>query len=232
MLVHRDTGQFYIGYREANILPSDQDLPIYGTSSKYVAELGMNSFDQCIIAEFYKGQDAYDFEQQLIREHRSNPLILNRHFLTVHDKRLRYIRPKGSYTASNETRIKLSMALRGRLKSVETRNKLSIAHKGKKFSDAHKQNIGLSSKGRKHLEETKIAISKSLHGLLRKPFSDEWKANISKAQKLRDRALETKRGSTCTILDKSYISISEASRDLKWSRAKIRKYLSELSHGV
>lgn len=225
MLVHRITGQFYIGYREANNLPADQDLTSYGTSSKYVAALGMSSFDWSIIAEFYDGRDAYDFEQQLIREHRTNPLILNRHFLTASNKRLRYIRPKGTYIASEETRLKLSRAHVGRVKSTETRKRLSAALTGREFSAEHKANIGQSSRGRKHTDKTKAIIGSHTRGTKREPFSTEWKANISKAQRMRDRTNEIKRGSACTVLGQNYNSISEASRALQWTRAKVRTYL-------
>lgn len=223
MLVHRITGQFYIGYREANILPADQDLESYGTSSKYVAALGMTSFNWSIIAEFYDGQDAYDFEQQLIRENQTNPLILNRHFLTA-GQRLRYIRPKGTYTASAETKLKLSLAHKGKHKTTETCQKLSAALKGRTFSKEHKLHISESSKGRRHTAETKRAIGDRFRGISRN-FSPEWKANISRAQLLRDRTTETKRGAECVLMGQSFISVSEAARVLGWSRRRVRQTL-------
>jgi len=69
---HRETGQFYIGYREGNKVPSSQDLPLYKTSSKHVNPI----FDQYsweIVAEFFSGTDAYEFEQSIIYENWENP---------------------------------------------------------------------------------------------------------------------------------------------------------------
>lgn len=70
------TGEFYIGYREANNKPSHIDLFEYRTSSKTVEPM----FDQMIwtiLAEFDLGDDAYDFEQLSIYENWNNPLLLN-----------------------------------------------------------------------------------------------------------------------------------------------------------
>jgi len=78
MGIHKITGQIYAGYREANKLPSDVDLFIYRTSSKIVHPI-FDEFDWYIVAEFFTGIDAFDFEQQLISEHWGNPLLLNRH---------------------------------------------------------------------------------------------------------------------------------------------------------
>ncbi len=77
--VSRTTGEIYAGYREANKLPSDIDLFIYRTSSKIVHPR-FDEFDWCIVAEFFTGYDAYDFEQQLIYENWGNPLLLNRNY--------------------------------------------------------------------------------------------------------------------------------------------------------
>lgn len=76
--VNRITGEFYIGYREANTLPAIIDLMSYKTSSKEVRE-NFDAFDWEIIAEFFDGKSAFDFETQLIRECWDSPLILNKH---------------------------------------------------------------------------------------------------------------------------------------------------------
>jgi hypothetical protein len=73
---HKETGHFYIGYREANTQPSNIDLPRYKTSSKVVNPT-FDDFYWEIIAEFLCGDDAYDFEQQLINEHWYNELLIN-----------------------------------------------------------------------------------------------------------------------------------------------------------
>lgn len=76
MCIHKTTKQFYIGYREANTIPSNIDLPKYKTSSKFVRPI-FQEFYWYIIAEFFNGNDAYDFEQRLIEQNFNNDLILN-----------------------------------------------------------------------------------------------------------------------------------------------------------
>jgi hypothetical protein len=87
----------------------------------------------------------------------------------------------------------------GLVKSEETRLKLSKAHKGKKFSDEHKLNISESNKGKKLSEETKAKISitssaenNGFYGQthteetkekLRGPKSEETKLKLSESQK-------------------------------------------------
>jgi hypothetical protein len=77
-LDHQTTNEFYIGYREANKVPSEQDLGFkYFTSAPNVKEK-FNEFRITIIAEFFNGEDAYDFEQLYINENWDNPLLLNK----------------------------------------------------------------------------------------------------------------------------------------------------------
>jgi hypothetical protein len=80
MLTHKMTGQFYIGFRCANKLPSSRDLgEVYYTSSKFVKN-NFSNFDFIILAEFFDKDFAYEFEQNLIKENFNNPLILNKHW--------------------------------------------------------------------------------------------------------------------------------------------------------
>jgi hypothetical protein len=67
---------------------------------------------------------------------------------------------------SKETKIKMSLAKRGRKVSDETKKRLSQSTKGRKLSNEWKRKIGLSSKGR--------GLGKK-----RPPFSKEWKKNMS-----------------------------------------------------
>lgn len=76
-LVNKNTGQFYIGYRESNKTPSNEDIVNYKSSSKRIKE-NFNEYDWHIIAEFFNGTDAYNFEQETIFENFKNPLCLNR----------------------------------------------------------------------------------------------------------------------------------------------------------
>jgi len=89
-------------------------------------------------------------------------------------------RPKG-YKHTEETKRKMSKALKGRviseqqkrkvsevhkgkIVSKETRCKMSEAHKGKKFSEEHKRKMSEVQKGKKHSEETKQKISEAGKG--------------------------------------------------------------------
>lgn len=81
-LIHKETGQFYIGYRRANKVPSEVDILEYKSSSKKVKELGFENFNIEILVEFFAWEDAYEFEQNLIKENFKDPLILNRNYNT------------------------------------------------------------------------------------------------------------------------------------------------------
>jgi hypothetical protein len=80
-LTHRETGEFYIGYRAVNKVSSLEDIGFkYFSSSKKVEELGFENFNIEIIAEFFKPEVAYEFEQNLISENIKDPLCLNRNY--------------------------------------------------------------------------------------------------------------------------------------------------------
>lgn len=183
LLTHRNTQQFYFGYRERNIVSSSFDLGItYFTSSKYIKNLGFENFEIQILAEFFKPKNAYDYEQTLIKEHRKNILCLNRHF--TNGKQFRYIRQIGTYKTSEETKKKQSLAHKGKIKTEETKIKLSNALKGRIVSEETKAKISIAGKGRIVSEETRAKISKSGKGLSRPPVSDETRKKMSQAKKL------------------------------------------------
>lgn len=74
---------------------------------------------------------------------------------------------------SEETRQKISDALKGRHLSEEAKKKLSEAHRGKKLSEEHRRKIRENSKGMKgkhHSEESKRRLSEANKG---KKLSEE-----------------------------------------------------------
>ncbi len=79
-VVNRTTGEFYIGYREANKKPAAEDILIYKTSSKKVRPI-FDQFDSYIIAEFFDGVSAYWVEQLFIEENINDPLCLNGYYI-------------------------------------------------------------------------------------------------------------------------------------------------------
>lgn len=111
---HRITKEYYIGYREANKVPSSQDLGYFYFSSSRNIRPRFHEFDWIVLAEFFEGKDAYEFEQLLIAEHIKNPLNLN--------KRL-WAKYVGGSKHSKETKAKMRQKALGRYHTEETKNK-------------------------------------------------------------------------------------------------------------
>jgi hypothetical protein len=78
------TTQYYIGYRGSKKATPDDLFTTYFTSSKVIANLikehGVDKFSKEILAEFETGIEAYEYEQQLLREHNveANTQMLNK----------------------------------------------------------------------------------------------------------------------------------------------------------
>jgi len=202
---HKETGQFYIGYRAANVKlqkPSHLDLQSYKTSSKIVKP-DFENYLWYIVAEFYDKDIAYDFEQQLIHENWGNPLLLNK---SCHYKKSRFKCPTGipcstekknkigsankikltGITRSEEFKQKVSKANKGKVMSQETRDKLSKIvsdyHKAtpRQVSDQTKEKLRIANKGRTMSEEQKKKISDAKRQRDKKsPMSQETKDKIA-----------------------------------------------------
>jgi hypothetical protein len=166
MCIHKETGKFYIGYREKNVklnLTSDQDLPLYKTSSKIVKP-NFNDYDCYIIAEFGSGDDAYDFEQQLIFENWGSPLLLNE---SCYYNKARFNHTK---VHTDEARQKISNKHRGQKRkpfTEETKSKMSIARKNKLLDHTGKNN---PMYGKLHSNETKKLQSEVKLGKKNGPY--------------------------------------------------------------
>lgn len=162
---HRETGHFYIGYREGNKIPSHQDLPLYKTSSKQVNPT-FEQYSWEIIAEFFTGTDAYDFEQELIHENWEDPLLINKS--CFHQKR-QFRGSCGMLNKSHSEEAKSKMADKatgntrrlGKRHSVDTKSKMSHAHKGKILSDTHKLKLSAARKDRTHSDESKSKMKEA-----------------------------------------------------------------------
>jgi group I intron endonuclease len=63
------------------------------------------------------------------------------------------------YSHSEETRLKMSEAKKGRIITEESRLKMSIARKGRKITDKTKKKMSDSSKGKIHTDDTKKKLS-------------------------------------------------------------------------
>lgn len=84
---------------------------------------------------------------------------------------------------SEETRIKIGNAIRGKTHSKETKMKISIANSGKKRSEESKIKQSISNIGRTHTKETKEKISKSHKGMKLPPHTDEAKQKMSQQRR-------------------------------------------------
>jgi len=113
-LTHKITGQFYYGYREANICAAHDDIGVqYFTSSEKIHELGFNKFSDIshfnveILSEFTEadvininiedtpGDAAWDNEQDLIENSWGDPLLLNGNVCLRESGRVRFKLKKG-----------------------------------------------------------------------------------------------------------------------------------------
>ena len=81
---------------------------------------------------------------------------------------------------SDETRRKMSEALKGKPRSKEIRRKISEAHRGKTHSEESRRNMSESQKGKTFSEETKRKLSEAKKC---KTHSEEHKRKNSEARK-------------------------------------------------
>ncbi len=177
MGIHKETGQFYIGYREANHFTSSKDLGTkYFTSSKKVKELGFDNFNWTILAEFFEGKEAFMFEQEIIFQNIKNPLILNNWVNNKFYSTEANVGKKASIT----TKQKMSKSRKGKKHSEETKRKIGLAHKGKVVSDETKLLLKEVKTGKTDSEETK---SKKSNSAKNKVFSEQHLKNLSEAAK-------------------------------------------------
>jgi len=111
--IHKITNEFYIGYREHNVKVnrvSSLDIFSYKTSSKAVRKQ-FTDFDVTIIAEFFHGVDAFEFEQNLIAQHWGNPLLLNRQYRLPNGK-TKFLSNTGYWTGKKNPAVSASNSRR------------------------------------------------------------------------------------------------------------------------
>jgi len=96
---------------------------------------------------------------------------------------------EASTNPSQETRMKRSIALTGRIVSDETRIRLRESHIGHKPTDETRQKLSIAGKGRALTLEHRTQLSEIRKGII---FSDEHKSNLSKSQRGRVVSEETR----------------------------------------
>lgn len=181
-LTHKETGQFYFGYRMRNKVAAHLDLGIkYKTSSAEIKEIGFNNFSYEVVAEFIDsdhkqaGKDAYCFEQITIKHHFDNPLCLNKHFVDIESGK-RHFRCTGH---TDETRTKISNGHKGKTRSESHKANLSannVGMTGLSHSEESRLKMSEAQKGRKHSEETKAKMRAT-----RANISDETRQKLREA---------------------------------------------------
>lgn len=198
---HPITGEFYIGYRCANKHPAETDLGVHYKTSSDIVKNRFCEFKWTIIAIFFTREDAYDFEQSLIKEEWDDPLILNQSVRT--DDSIRFMTPVG-YHHSKETIEKMKAAKvdyvpwnAGVPMREDLKQSLSAARKGIPLSEETRKKMSDSSKGKVHSKETKKKMSDNRKGI---PLSESAK------QKLRE--INSGKIAAFDIVDKVNVQVS------------------------
>lgn len=110
------------------------------------------------------------------------------------------------YNSSDEKKLKLSIALTGRVFSTIHKKRLSDNRKGRKLSAVHIESIRKANTGLKRTQEFKDNLSAKLKGRL---ISDEWRDKISKSSIGRTHSEEAKKkiGDYARDRDTSYMRV-------------------------
>lgn len=195
-LTHKETGQFYIGYRCSNKEPSTNDLGYdYFTSSKYVKNLGFDNFDLMIIAEFFTKNAAIEFETQLITENWKHPLNLNKNLGGI-----KFTTTGISIPWTDKMKYKNSLSHKGIKRgplSNECKEKISISKQGQQpwlgLKHSAKTILTFSEIAKNRSPETKEKMKTSLRNYYEvNGVSQEIRDKISKANTGKVRNEETR----------------------------------------
>lgn len=213
ILTNKIDNTFYIGSRYSNTLqqPSHIDITKYQSSSKIIKQLGFDNFNYIILAEFFDGNSAYDFEQQLIYEHWDNPLLLNQSCF-YNKKRFKYSplgtnhRPDRFYPCGFKHKTPMT---------DEHKSKLSQARKGiltgpNPLKARHGKDNGIY--GRKRTAQEKLKMSQTRA----ERTNEQNKKSYSRVKSLEEIAkLKLPRPRVCRIKDRKEMSIANFFKYLK-----------------
>jgi hypothetical protein len=147
------TGEFYHGYRYKNqtlgIAPKDDLWITYFTSSNRIKndikKYGKNSFTTTIIYENVDSVKCWQQEQVTIRNDWGNPLLLNGKY---HDPNSNVEIFRRVNLLSEKSRLKMSMAGKGKPKSDNHRKKIALANTGNIGSEQKCAKISAARKGK------------------------------------------------------------------------------------
>ena len=242
-LFHLSTGKKYYGAQYGKNANPSNLWTTYFSSSKKVKELikqyGKDSFVVQIRKTFSNVVDTHNWEQKVLRRIKAieRDDWLNQ---STSVSPFRWHGPHTQESKNKQSRIQLSKKRTFQM-SEEQKLKLSIAHKGKKLSEETKQKISLSEKGKKLSEETKARMRKpkSLEhrhnmslartGLKRKPFSKIHILHLKQSSKKRPpMSLETKQKISRAHFGKKRGPMSQQQKN-KISKSSKGKHLGPFS---
>lgn len=161
------TNEYYIGVHKTSN-PNDSYMGSGILIRKAIKDFGLENFQKEILFSYEEKKDAYDKEKELLVNLLNDNLCLNL--------------SEGGVGGSN---------FAGKKHSEETKKKISLALKGKlkgPMSQSMKENLSIKNKGKKLSEETKEKIRQSKMFL-----SEEAKKNISQARIGKKHSEETKK---------------------------------------
>lgn len=152
-ITNKITNEFYIGYRYKNQvlnIDPENDLWInyFTSSTKIKSEIqkhGTDSFYTEILFTDIDSLLCWKQEQILIKDNWDNPLLLNGKY---HDPESNVEIFRRTMLLSDESRLKMSVAGKGRPKSAEHRKKIAIANTGKPQSVEKCRKISEARKGK------------------------------------------------------------------------------------
>ena len=146
-----------------------------------ILELGADAFHASIVKTFDDHEEAYWYEQELIKQNVSDPKCLNKHFVERLSGKRVFCGLLG-VPKSAEHRRKISESNKGKHSDPDLRERMIAPQRGKILSDEHKAKLSKANVGFKHTEETKklMSLNSSRNkSFLGRKHSDETKAKIS-----------------------------------------------------
>ena len=200
-------------WRNGKGYQKDQSV-FYRAIQKY----GWDGFEHIIFAENLTESEANQMERRLIALYKTNCC--------------RYKNPEYGYnmtdggdghrgwTPTEESRINMSNAQKGKKLSEEHKRKISLSEKGKRLSEEHKEKIGKVHRGKFVSEETRKKISQAKKGKPSpnkgKPMSEEQKEKCREIHKRENLSEETLRKMSESAKNKSVETrkkISDAAKE-------------------
>jgi hypothetical protein len=194
ILLHRETGEFYIGVRTCEGNPENDNYK--GSMSTWKPD--KSKLDKKVLRTFDTRKEANTHEIELLKLFVKDPLNRNYHIPSEGFNTQGIVR-------SEETRKKMSEQRKGIKYSEETKRKMSESrkgvipwNKGKKMSDESRKNMSEGAKGKKLSEETRKKMSEQRKGNTYgrggkgRKFSDEHRKKISESNKGNKHSEESK----------------------------------------